>query len=86
MSGSPMRPYNEAAAYLNISRALLERLVRERKGAYRKVGSRVFFTQEDLDSFIDATRVAPIEAAARPSARRAGRAGGPNLSVIGQRR
>lgn len=84
---SPLRPYDEAAAYLHISRAKLERLVRTSAITCRRIGSRVFFTQADLDAFIDAARVDATAAVATrpPAARRAARVGGPNLSVIGRR-
>jgi excisionase family DNA binding protein len=86
VTSSPLRPYDDADAYLLISRSKLERLVAAGAIGHVKVGSRVLFTQDDLDAFIAASRVEPT--AARPSrpARRAARASGPNLSVVGANR
>lgn len=53
---SPLLTATEAMAYLRISRPTLQR--HAASGALRRtrLGSRVFFHRDDLDSFIDAGR------------------------------
>lgn len=49
---------DEAAAYLGVSNSLLEKLrVRGDGPAYAKVGARVIYLREDLDTFIRGRRV-----------------------------
>lgn len=42
----------EAADYLRISRATLDRLVKKREIQFAKVGVRVIFRKTDLDAFL----------------------------------
>lgn len=48
---------DEAAAALSIGTRTLDRLVADRRIAYVKIGTRLAFTQEDLDAFIETQRV-----------------------------
>lgn len=86
---SPLLDYTEAAAYLRVSHATVKKLVARGRITHVKLGTRVFFTRGDLDGFIESSRVeaeAKAAASARRVDRRAARAGGPNLSVIGRAR
>lgn len=52
--GPPLYDKQEAAAYVTKgSIRHLERLIAAKKIGYRKVGRRIFFTQGDLDQFIE---------------------------------
>lgn len=86
---SPLLDYAEAAEYLRTSYATLKKRVVTGQITHVRIGGRVFFKVEDLNAFIEASRVEAqlraerkIAAAARSDVRRVGRAGGPNLSVI----
>lgn len=86
MTTSPLLDKSQAAGYLRISVRELDRRIAAGDLAVVRVARRPMFLQADLDAFIDAKRVAPIAAAPRPAFRRAGRASGPNLSVIARTR
>lgn len=51
----------EAADYLNTSVRFIRRIIAERRIAFHKIGRHVRLTEADLDSFVAAGRVAPIE-------------------------
>ncbi len=50
----------ESALYLNTSVRFIRRLIAERRIAFHKFGTHVRLAVADLDSFIQAGRVAPI--------------------------
>jgi len=43
--------YKEATEYLNVSRSLLWRLVRDNKIPYRRISKAIRFSKEDLDEW-----------------------------------
>ena len=51
----------EAADYLGTSVRFIRRLVAERRIAFHKAGSHVRFSVGDLDAYMQAGRVEPIE-------------------------
>jgi len=53
---------DEAADYLALSARQVRRLVAERRIAFRRFGTRVRFSLEDLNEYIEASRVVPITA------------------------
>lgn len=53
----------QAAAYLNTSVRFIRRLIAERRIAFHKVGSHVRLNVADLDEFVFAGRVEPLQAA-----------------------
>lgn len=59
MIASPYLSYDEAAAYLHVSRRFLERLVSERRVAYLRLGGKVLFQVADLDAYAQAGRIEP---------------------------
>ena len=81
-SQAPLPPLTlaQAAAYLNVSERFVRRLVAERRIAFHKVGHFLRFRAEDLDAFLEAGRVEPVESRARFEAlsvpARSGRGGG----------
>jgi excisionase family DNA binding protein len=48
----PQRATNEAAAFLNVSKALLYKLTMTRKIPFYKVGSRTMFSEEQLLTWV----------------------------------
>jgi len=52
---------NEAAAYLNTSVRFVRRLIAERRVAFHRVGRHIRFAVADLEDFIQAGRVAPLD-------------------------
>jgi excisionase family DNA binding protein len=54
----------EAAKLLGIAPVTLDRLRRQRSISFRKVGSRVLFTQADIDQFLEQSRVPSRQEAA----------------------
>ncbi len=46
----------ETARYLRISKSTLYRWVHQKKIKYIKIGSRVIFSQSDIDEFINSNR------------------------------
>ena len=52
----------QAAEYLNTSVRFVRRLISERRIAFHKFGAHVRLSIEDLDSYAQAGRVAPITA------------------------
>jgi excisionase family DNA binding protein len=79
-SGRPPLDLAQAAAYLNVSERFVRRLVAERRIAFHKVGHFLRFRAEDLDAFLEAGRVEPVESRSRLGAwsvpARSGRGGG----------
>ena len=82
-SQPPLPPLTlaQAAAYLNVSERFVRRLVAERRIAFHKVGHFLRFRADDLDAFLEAGRVEPVEDRPRLGAwsapvRTAGRGGG----------
>ena len=57
-----MKDYTEASPHLGITPRHLRRLVSERRIAFVKIGSRTLFRERDLDAFIDANVVEPVDA------------------------
>ena len=49
----------EAATYLNVTERYMRRLVTERRIPYFKVGRLLRFSTEDLDDFLEASRIEP---------------------------
>jgi excisionase family DNA binding protein len=49
----------EAAAYLNVAERYMRRLVTDRRIPYFKVGRLLRFSAEDLDAFLEASRIEP---------------------------
>ena len=47
---------SETARYLRISKSTLYRWVHQKKIKYIKIGSRVIFSQSDIDEFINSNR------------------------------
>lgn len=56
---------DSAAAYLRCGRRLIYRLVAERKITFTKAGRFLRFWQSDLDAYLDARTVEPIDAPPR---------------------
>lgn len=54
-----MYPIKEAAPKLHISESKLRQLVAQRKIPHLRVGSKILFTQEDIDTFLAGCRVEP---------------------------
>jgi excisionase family DNA binding protein len=52
----------EAATYLNVTERYMRRLVTERRIPYFKVGRLLRFSTEDLDDFLEASRIETGEA------------------------
>ena len=79
-SGHPPLTLTQAAAYLNVSERFVRRLVAERRIAFHKVGHFLRFRATDLDAFLEAGRVEPVESRPRLGAWsvpvRSGRGGG----------
>ena len=79
-SGRPPLTLAQAAAYHNVSERFVRRLVAERRIAFHKVGHFLRFRVEDLDAFLEAGRVEPVESRSRlaawPVPGRSGRGGG----------
>jgi excisionase family DNA binding protein len=68
---SRLLDFDAAAEYLGLSSRYLRRLVSERRIAVLRDRRRLFFTPEDLDSYVDGLeRVERRQAAARPAAGR----------------
>jgi len=53
---------DEAAEFLALSARQVRRLVAERRIAFRRLGTRVRFSLDDLNEYIEASRVVPIKA------------------------
>lgn len=53
---------DEAAEFLRMSARQVRRLVAERRIAFRQMGRCVRFAHEDLNDYIEASRVVPITA------------------------
>ncbi|MBN6036039.1 helix-turn-helix domain-containing protein [Amycolatopsis sp. 195334CR] len=51
----------DAAVYLGTSVRFVRRLVAERRIAFHKFGAHVRLAVEDLETFVEASRVEPIE-------------------------
>lgn len=58
--------YDEASAYMRISRSSLERLVYLEEITHIKVGSRVVFDRADLDSYLESRKIHSGKEVARP--------------------
>ncbi|MGO8938998.1 MAG: excisionase family DNA-binding protein [Mycobacterium sp.] len=54
--------FEQGAEYLNTSVRFVRRLISERRIAFHKFGAHVRLSIEDLDSYAQAGRVAPITA------------------------
>lgn len=52
---------HEAADYLNVSVRFIRRLIAERRIAFHKVGAHVRLAVDDLDVFVQAGRVEPVQ-------------------------
>lgn len=61
---SPVATRAEAETYLRISRTTLHRLVAEGELNPARVGRRLLFRLDELEQFLEAHRVRPIEGAA----------------------
>ena len=61
----PPLTLTQAAAYLNVSERFVRRLVAERRIAFHKVGHFLRFRAEDLDAFLEAGRVEPVQSRGR---------------------
>lgn len=55
---------DEAADFLRMSARHVRRLVAERRIGFNRLGRSVRFTRDDLNEYIETTRVTPITAAA----------------------
>lgn len=55
----------QAAEYLNTSERFIRRLVAERRVAFHRVGRRLRFAVADLDAWLSACRVEPIQRSRR---------------------
>ena len=79
-TGRPPLTLAQAATYLNVSERFVRRLVAERRIAFHKVGHFLRFQTTDLDAFLQAGRVEPVEHRPRLGAWsvpvRSGRGGG----------
>ncbi|NKQ55370.1 helix-turn-helix domain-containing protein [Amycolatopsis sp. K13G38] len=51
----------EAASYLNTGVRFIRRLIAERRIAFHKVGVHVRLAVDDLEAFVEAGRIEPIE-------------------------
>ena len=51
----------QAAEYLNTSVRFVRRLIAERRIAFHKVGAHVRLSVDDLETFVQAGRVEPVE-------------------------
>lgn len=57
MSGKRLLSRQDAAAYLGVSLATIDRLIRDREVTITRIGKRVKFDQDDLDAYIDRSKV-----------------------------
>lgn len=67
MTESPLRNYAEAAEYLRLSASELRRRVSRGEVATVRFGRKVWFTEADLDAFIERQRVTASTPTALPS-------------------
>lgn len=57
MSGKRLLSRQDAAAYLGVSLATIDRMIRDREVTITRIGKRVKFDQDDLDAYIDRSKV-----------------------------
>jgi excisionase family DNA binding protein len=57
---SPFYTYDQAAAYLQMSRRHLERLVQDQAIGFAKLGRSVRFTRQQLDDYVARESCAPL--------------------------
>jgi len=50
----------QASKILNVSEITIRRLVRAKRIQHRRIGRRILFTKEDLDSFLENSKVSAV--------------------------
>jgi len=60
MSPDDLMRKDEVLAYLKISRASLQKLMKARAFPYAKVGNLCFYRRKDIDAFIESHMIQPL--------------------------
>ena len=50
----------QASKILNVSEITIRRIVRAKRIQHRRIGRRILFTKEDLDSFLENSKVSAV--------------------------